>query len=88
MGLTEAPKTPDESCRGAEACTEARTRTGAEARTGTGAEHGVEYRLQDGVAVIELGREAAAQTALGATHDHRAAVRSFLDRAEPVFEGR
>ncbi|POX36714.1 enoyl-CoA hydratase [Streptomyces sp. Ru73] len=35
-----------------------------------------------------LAREAAAQTALGATRDHRAAVRSFLDRERPVFEGR
>ncbi|MBZ4019140.1 enoyl-CoA hydratase/isomerase family protein [Streptomyces purpurogeneiscleroticus] len=35
-----------------------------------------------------LDREAAAQAALGATHDHRAAVRSFLDRDRPAFEGR
>ncbi|GAA0457978.1 hypothetical protein GCM10010361_22500 [Streptomyces olivaceiscleroticus] len=34
-----------------------------------------------------LEREAAAQTALGASHGHRSAVRSFLDRDRPVFEG-
>ncbi|MFI6062862.1 enoyl-CoA hydratase/isomerase family protein [Streptomyces sp. NPDC051286] len=52
----------------------------------------VKALLRDAAAGADLGavleREAAVQERLGGTRDHRAAVRSFLAKEKPSFEGR
>ncbi|MFG2560068.1 hypothetical protein [Streptomyces sp. NPDC048496] len=70
------------------------TTTGAAESEGAGptAAYGeVKGLLRDAAAGADLRavleREAAVQERLGATRDHRAAVRSFLAKEKPSFEG-